>query len=112
MPTKKELVVTDRIANAIHLVRGQKVMLDFDLAALYAVSTKALNQAVGRNRDRFPDDFVFQLTRAETQNLRSQFVTSSRKHRGATCRVYALTEQGVAMLSGVLRNERAVRKSR
>ncbi|MGH7935739.1 MAG: ORF6N domain-containing protein [Chthoniobacterales bacterium] len=123
---KKEIIPASRIADAIHLVRGQKVMLDFDLAALYGVATKVLNQAVGRNRNRFPEDFTFQLTARELSNLRSQFVgeqssgderltpnwsqivTSSRKHRGTTYRVYAFTEQGVAMLSSVLRSERAV----
>jgi len=74
---KRELMVNTQIADAIHLVRGQKVMLDRDLAALYGVSTKALNQAVSRNRERFPDDFVFQLTREEVRDLRSQSVTSS-----------------------------------
>ena len=127
MATKKELVVTSQIADAIHLLHGQKVMLDFDLAALYGVSTKALNQAVRRNAERFPEDFMFRLTSEEFERLRSQFVslksgneepgrpnwsqivTSSRKHRGTTYRVQAFTEQGVAMLSSVLRSARAVR---
>ena len=124
----KEVVVVDRIATSIHLIRGQKVMLDFDLAALYGVATKVLNQAVQRSRNRFPGDFMFRLTTKEMANLRSEIVTSGskdtnslrvtsnwsqsvtslRKHRGATYRPDALTEQGVAMLSSVLRSERAV----
>ena len=73
----KEIIPIDRIAHRIHLLRGQKVMLDFDLAALYGVATKVLNQAVKRNRGRFPDDFMFQLSAGETANLKSQFVISS-----------------------------------
>jgi ORF6N domain len=114
----------ENIAQLVFFVRGEKVMFDADLAKLYGVSTKALNQALRRNRDRFADDFVFQLTAEEfaflksrsvtsnaeephSQGLRpnwSQFVTSSRKHRGARYRPYAFTEQGVAMLSSVLRS--------
>ncbi len=108
--------VTDPIAvqaeSRILLVRGQKVMLDSDLAALYDVPTKVLNQAVKRNAERFPADFMFQLTAEEADAVNgtnwSQFVTSSRKHRGKVYRPYAFTEQGVAMLSGVLRSARAV----
>jgi hypothetical protein len=125
----KELVPASRIAQSIYLLRGQKVMLDFDLAALYGVATKALNQAVKRNRGRFPDDFMFQLTAEEISILRSQtvtsnahppaaplkrptrsqFVTRSFKHREKRSRPYAFTEQGVAMLSSVLKSERAVK---
>jgi hypothetical protein len=84
-------------------------MLDRDLAELYEVQTKALNQAVRRNRDRFPADFMFQLTNAEvTQLKRSQFVTGSQKHRDPRFRPYVFTEQGVAMLSSVLRSKRAI----
>lgn len=90
-------------------VRGQKVLLDQDLADLYGVATKALNQAVSRNSDRFPDDFAFRLTRAEADNSRSQFVTSrSERHGGRRWLPRVFTEEGVAMLSSVLRNERAV----
>ena len=81
-------------------------MLDLDLAALYGVKTKELNKAVKRNRDRFPDDFMFQLTAVEMENLRSQIGTSS--WGGRRYRPYAFTEQGVAMLSSVLRSRRAV----
>ena len=81
-------------------------MLDSDLAKLYEVETRVLNQAVKRNMERFPDDFMFQLTKEETENLRSQFVISS---WGGTRKLpYAFTEQGVAMLSGVLKSKRAI----
>jgi hypothetical protein len=103
-------------------IRGEKVLLDADLATLYGVEVRALNQAVARNRDRFPEDFMFQLTGQEYAQIRSQIVTasdeavsnssqsvmSSRKHRGIAYRPYAFTEQGVAMLSSVLRSPRAV----
>ena len=94
------------IQSKIYEIRNQKVMLDFDLAQLYEVETKVLNQAVKRNLDRFPDDFMFQLTKEEFENNRSQFVTSSQKHRGNM--PYAFTEQGVAMLSSVLKSKKAV----
>jgi hypothetical protein len=110
MVTTRAIIPVGRIAQSIHLMRGQKVMFDFDLAQLYGVATKVLNQAVKRNRDRFPEDFMFQLTSDEVASGNwSQFVTSSRKHRGATYRPYAFTEQGVAMLSSVLRSARAVK---
>jgi hypothetical protein len=90
-------------------LRGEKVLLDADLAGLYGVTTKALNQAVKRNRKRFPQDFMFRLTTAEAASLnRSQTVTSSQKHRDPRYRPFAFSEQGVAMLSSVLRSERAV----
>ena len=91
----------------IHEIRGVKVIFDFDLAALYEVETKVLNQAVKRNIIRFPEDFMFQLTLAEWDRNSSQFVTSSSKHRGNAYLPYAFTEQGVAMLSSVLRSEKA-----
>lgn len=96
----------ERIAQAILVVRGQRAILDIDLAELYGVATKALLQAVRRNPDRFPDDFMFQLDKQEVANLRSQFVTS--RWGGRRYAPYAFTEQGVAMLSSVLRSERAV----
>lgn len=108
------------IQNKIFEIRGEKVMLDFDLAALYEVETKVLNQSVKRNIQRFPEDFMFRLTKEEwgywqltniinehSDNW-SQNVTSSKKHRGATYAPYAFTEHGVTMLAGVLRSERAV----
>ena len=95
-----------QISDVIFLVRGHKVMVDADLAALYGVRTKVLVQAVKRNSRRFPADFLFQLTAEESKNLRSQIVTSS--HGGRRTRPYAFTEQGVAMLSSVLRSPRAI----
>jgi len=99
--------LTGAIEHRIYSLRGQRVMLSFDLAALYRVQPKALVQAVKRNIDRFPQDFMFQLSDSEFRNLKSQFVTSSwgGLRRAAP---YAFTEQGVAMLSSVLRSKRAV----
>ncbi len=103
------LIPVERIEQAIYLIRGEKVMLDRDLTGLYQVTTAALNQAVRRNRERFPSDFMFQLTRSEvTQLNRSQIVIGSQKHRDPRFRPYAFTEQGVAMLSSVLRSKRAI----
>ena len=96
----------ENLAKLVFLVRGEKVLLDADLAALYNVATKVLNQAVKRNLDRFPADFMFQLTPEEWENMRSQTVTASRRNVGAL--PYAFTEQGVAMLSSVLRSQHAV----
>ena len=99
------------IKNLIYEIRGQKVMLDFELAELYEVETKKLNQAVKRNKERFPKDFVFQLTSEEWKTLRSQFVTSkteTERRGGRQYLPYVFTEQGVAMLSEVLRSRRAV----
>jgi hypothetical protein len=95
-----------RIEQCIFLIRGEKIMLDQDLAALYGVETRALVQAVKRNTERFPDDFMFQLSDDEFGNLRSQIVTSS--WGGRRTPPYAFTEQGVAMLSSVLHSDRAV----
>jgi len=94
------------IQSKIYEVRGQRVMLDFDLAALYQVETRVLNQAVKRNIKRFPEDFMFQLNNLEFENLKSQIVTSS---WGGTRKLpYAFTEQGVAMLSGLLNSDIAI----
>lgn len=102
------LIPVERIEKAIYVIRNQKVMLDADLAVLYKVTTAALNQAVRRNRERFPDDFMFQLTSAEMAELnRSQIVIGPQKHRDPRFRPYAFTEQGVAMLSSVLRGRTA-----
>jgi hypothetical protein len=101
-----DLSVPGRIRAAIVMLRGENVLLDRDLAELYGVETRALLQAVRRNRERFPDDFAFQLTRNEYRDLRSQFVISS--WGGRRSLPFAFTEQGVAMLSSVLRSERAV----
>jgi hypothetical protein len=102
------LIPRERIEQRIYLLRGEKVMLSTDLARLYQVAPRALVQAIKRNADRFPDDFVYQLSKEEFKNLKSQIVTSSWGGlRRAT--PYAFTEQGVAMLSSVLRSKRAVR---
>jgi hypothetical protein len=104
----KEIVPTQQIAQSIYLIRGRRVMLSQDLAVLYGVAVKVLNQAVKRNAVRFPADFVFQLKAEELANLKSQFVTSS-WGGPRRARPYAFTEQGVAMLSSVLKSERAVK---
>jgi hypothetical protein len=101
------LIVASPIQRKIHIIRGLKVMLSTDLAALYRVEPRALVQAVKRNIRRFPRDFMFQLTAAETRNLKSQSVISS--WGGQRTAPFAFTEQGVAMLSSVLRSERAVK---
>jgi hypothetical protein len=107
MKMADEMIPIERIEQAIYLIRGQKVMLDRDLAALYGISTKALKQAVRRNPERFPGDFMFVLTYREVRNLRSQFVTSS-SWGGTRYVPMAFTEQGVAMLSSVLNSPRAI----
>src|SRR3989338_9131100 len=105
----RHVVSIERVTQRIFVLRGHKVLLDSDLAMLYRVSTKALNQAVKRNTTRFPSDFMFQLTRAERTALRSQLVTLDRgRGRHRKYPPYAFTEQGVAMLSSVLHSERAV----
>jgi hypothetical protein len=104
----KIIASVEHITQSIFLIRGQKVMLDSDLAVLYGVATKALVQAVKRNRERFPNDFMIQLTAEEAVRLRSQIVTLKTgrgKHRKYL--PYAFTEQGVAMLSSILRSRRA-----
>jgi ORF6N domain len=112
----------ENVAQLVFFIRGEKVMLDADLAKLYGVTTKALNQAMRRNRARFPEDFAFRLSGEEFDNLRSQIVTTSRnpsviwsqivttsqKYRRSDSLPVAFTEQGVAMLSSVLRSTRAV----
>jgi hypothetical protein len=125
------LIPRDRIEQAILVIRGQRVILDSDLAKLYGVSTKALNQAVKRNADRFPGDFACQLNAAEVGNLRSQvvtsssgpvesiesnlnrsqFVTGSQKHRDPRFRPWAFTEHGAVMVASVLNSKRAVEVS-
>lgn len=101
------VIVQVNVANKIVFVRGQKVMLDFHLAELYGVETKALKRAVRRNNERFPADFMFPLNKEENENLRSQFGTL-RWGEHPKYLPYAFTEQGVAMLSSVLRSKRAV----
>ena len=120
-PASASLLVPEKLATLVHYLRREKVILDSDLAELYGVPTKALNQAVQRNLGRFPSDFMFQLTENEEANLRSQIVTSKNaeanlgfqsgrasSHGGRRTLPYAFTEQGVAMLSSVLRSQRAV----
>jgi hypothetical protein len=116
------LLKPENVAQLVFFVRGEKVMLDADLAKLYGVTTKALNQAMRRNKRRFPEDFAFRLSREEFDNMRSQIVTTSRdrsgiwsqivttsqKYRRSDSLPVAFTEQGVAMLSSVLRSVRAV----
>ncbi len=101
------IISIELIASKILFIRGKKVMLDKDLAVLYGVPVKVLNQAVKRNLKRFPDDFMYQLTKEEVINLKSQFVTSS--WGGARKLPYVFTQEGVAMLSGVLNSERAIK---
>lgn len=96
------------LQSKIYEVRGQKVMLDFDLALLYNVETRVLNQAVKRNISRFPEDFMFQLTLEELENMSSQFVTTYPSKRPKTALPFAFTEQGIAMLSGILNSEVAI----
>jgi hypothetical protein len=103
----KQIIPIERIAQKILYVRRQKVILDRDLAALYGVETRALNQAVKRNSDRFPDDFVFQLSREEIERISQTVISSSGLKFAKQVRVF--TEQGVAMLSSVLNSERAVK---
>jgi ORF6N domain len=121
----KQIIPIEGIARAIRMLRGEKVLLDSDLAFLYGVQTRVLNQAVKRNAERFPPDFMFRLNDQEMEQVSqskippqptgkavsdsSQIVMSSRKHRGRRYRHYAFTEQGIAMLSSVLNSERAVR---
>jgi phage regulator Rha-like protein len=107
MSKDKSLIPIERIEGLILLIRGHKVILDADLAALYGVETKQLIRAVKRNLPRFPDDFMFQLNEEESENLRFHFGTSS-QWGGRRYSPYAFTEQGVAMLSCVLRSKRAV----
>ena len=111
-PAGRLPVPAELIERRIYVIRGQKVMLDSDLAELYKVQTRALNQAVRRNEDRFPEDFMFQLTDDEAAALRSQFVILE-KGRGRYSKYapLAFTERGVAMLSSVLKSERAVQMS-
>jgi len=105
--TKALMIPDELVMNKIYIIRGQKVMLDEDLAELYQVETKRLNEQVSRNIDRFPDDFMFSLKKREFENLKSQIATSSWGGRRKLPR--AFTEQGVSMLSGVLNSETAIR---
>lgn len=111
MENQISILEENSIRSKIHVIRGQQVMLDRDLAELYSVETKALNQAVKRNTERFPENFMFQLSENEYEIWRSQFVTSNSDKMGLRRPPYAFTEQGVAMLSAVLKSETAIKAS-
>jgi len=103
-----DAVSVETIAGKIYLIRGTKVMLDRDLAELYGVETKRLKEQVRRNIERFPEDFMFELTKEELKNWRSQFATSNQHIMGLRIPPFAFTEHGVLMLSSILKSERAV----
>jgi phage regulator Rha-like protein len=105
------IALARKVNSVIHLIRGQKVILDSDLAELYGVPVKHLNQQIKRNVRRFPSDFLFQLSRVEFDNLRSQFVTSSSGHGGRRYFPRAFTEHGAVMAANVLNSERAIKMS-
>lgn len=102
------LIPSEIIENKIYFIRGRKVMIDRDLAFLYEVETRVLNQSVRRNKERFPDDFMFQLTTEEAQNWKSQIVISNKERMGLRKKPLAFTEHGILMLSSVLNSPRAV----
>ena len=109
MKKENTLMVPDEVVmNKIYFIRGQKVMLDRDLAELYGVATKALKQAVKRNVKRFPEDFMFAMSKEELSDWRSQFVTSKEDLMGLRYAPFCFTEQGVTMLSCILNSERAI----
>ena len=105
---EKSIIPDEVVITKIYQVRGQKVMLDRDLAELYGVETKRLKEQVRRNIDRFPEDFMFEMTKEELENWRSQFATSNKEIMGMRRPPFVFTEHGVLMLSGVLNSERAV----
>ncbi len=112
MPTSKSLIPVERIEKSILFIRGQRVMLDADLAELYGVTTKRLNEQVKRNINRFPKEFMFQLTKEELENWRSQIATSNPSVKmGLRRRSYAFTEYGAVMLANVLKSPTAVEMS-
>ena len=111
MSAQTGLIPVERIERCILLIRGEKVMLDSDLAALYGVETKRLNEQVRRNLTRFPPDFMFQLTAQETESLRSQIATSKEGRGGRRYPPFAFTEYGALMLANVLNSERAAQAS-
>jgi len=106
--TEIELISTEQITEKIYLIRGTKVMLDRDLASLYRVETKYLKQSVRRNTNRFPDDFMFELSKEEFANLKSQIAKANSYKRSLRYPPMVFTEQGVAMLSSILRSDRAI----
>ena len=106
-----EIIMIENIQNRIFTIRGKQVMIDRDLALLYQVETKVLNQAVKRNLDRFPNDFMFQLSKVEFSNWRSQFVTSNSDKMGLRRPPYVFTEAGVSMLASILKSKKAIKIS-
>src|SRR5882724_11823961 len=108
---KSEIIPLDRIERRIYLLRGQKVMLDADLADIYGVSTKRLNEQVKRNLDRFPKDFMLQLTKEEVVALKSQIATSNTSRGGRRTLPYAFTEHGTIMLASILNSPTAIHAS-
>lgn len=106
--TEIPIIPEDLVLNRIYLIRGQKVMLDFDLAKLYATEAKRLKEAVRRNKDRFPEDFMFMLTENEWTSLRTQIASLNSRGQHPKYRPFAFTEQGVAMLSSVLKSPTAI----
>lgn len=110
MEQMTEVMTVENIQNKVYVIRGQQVMLDYDLAVIYGYEVKNLNRQVKRNIDRFPDDFMFQLTKEEYENLRCQNVTAI-KNLMSRSMPYAFTEQGIYMLATVLRGELAEQQS-
>ena len=109
--SKTAIVIARKVDSKIQMLRGQKIILDVDLAALYGVSVKRLNEQVKRNTRRFPDDFLFPLTREEYENLRSQIATSSSNYGGRRYLPHAFTEHGAIMAATVLNSKRAIEMS-
>ncbi|MGC2235377.1 MAG: ORF6N domain-containing protein [Pyrinomonadaceae bacterium] len=107
----KDLLIVESIADKINFIRGQRVMLDSDLAEVYSVTTKRLNEQVKRNIERFPEDFMFQLTEQEFESLRSQFATSNKQRGGRRYFPYVFTEHGAVMLASVLKSQIAIEAS-
>jgi phage regulator Rha-like protein len=103
-----DIIPVERIERKIYFIRRQKVMIDRDLAELYGVETRVLNQSVRRNIKRFPEDFMFHLSKEETDIWKSQIVITNKERMGLRRRPYAFTQEGIAMLSGVLNSERAI----
>ena len=102
------IISSERIISKIYIIRNRKIMIDRDIAELYGVPTRALNQAVKRNIKRFPADFMFQIDKKEMKNWKSQIVTSNSEKMGLRKQPLAFTEEGVAMLSGILNSDRAI----
>ncbi|MES2680443.1 MAG: ORF6N domain-containing protein [Bacteroidota bacterium] len=107
--SRTSMIPYERVVNKIYFIRGHKVMLDRDLAILYKVETKRLKEAVKRNNGRFPKDFMFEMTKSELENWRTQFASSNSDLMGLRYSPYCFTEQGIAMLSSVLNSEKAIK---